>query len=306
MKRIFTLGETVLDIIFKDGAPVASKAGGSMLNASVTLGRLGLPVYFISEFGQDQVGDMVESFLQSNGVNTDYCNRYNDGKSAIVLAFLDENQNAGYSFYKQYPRERLKIKLPEFTNDDILMFGSYFGIAPEIRKTIRELLQSAAKAGTMIYYDPNFRKAHLQHKNELFPFLMENFGFAHIVKGSDEDFANIFNASNSTEVFQKFPAGKIFVETFGKEGVEIVAHNFSFRLPAKELIVVSTIGAGDNFNAGMVFGMFSRNINLRNIHTFAERDWKEILQTGIDFASEVCLSLDNYISIDFAKKYLRL
>lgn len=303
MRRIFSLGETVLDIIFKQGEPVAAKAGGSMLNASVTLGRLGLPVYFISEFGQDQVGDMVENFLQSNGVNTQYCNRYKDGKSAIALAFLDENQNADYSFYKQYPKERLKIQFPGFTQDDIFMFGSFFSIAPEIRNTVLSLLQSAREAGALIYYDPNFRKAHLWHKNELFPFISENLDFATVIKGSDEDFINIFNTHKPQEVFKNLPAAKILIETFGKDGVEFVAKSLNFNIPAKELIAISTVGAGDNFNAGMAFGMFLKNVDSRNIHTFTKKDWEEILKIGIDFASEVCLSLDNYISIDYAESY---
>ncbi|NJK94529.1 MAG: hypothetical protein HC905_06020 [Bacteroidales bacterium] len=143
MRRIYTLGETVLDIIFRDNLPVAANPGGSMLNASVTLGRLGAPVYFISEFGNDQVGNMSNKFLCSNGVNTDFCHRYDNGKSAIALAFLDEHQNASYSFYKLYPEKRLNIDIPLITKDDMLMFGSYYGISAEIRDTVLKLLNLA-------------------------------------------------------------------------------------------------------------------------------------------------------------------
>ena len=41
MRRVFGLGETVFDIIFKDGQPLSAKAGGSVLNALVSLARLG-------------------------------------------------------------------------------------------------------------------------------------------------------------------------------------------------------------------------------------------------------------------------
>ena len=53
MRKIYAIGETVCDLIFKDDKPLAAKAGGSMLNASISLGRLKLPVNFISEFGND-------------------------------------------------------------------------------------------------------------------------------------------------------------------------------------------------------------------------------------------------------------
>jgi sugar/nucleoside kinase (ribokinase family) len=51
MRKVYTIGETVLDIILKDNQPFATKAGGACLNSAVTLGRLGLPSYFIGEYG---------------------------------------------------------------------------------------------------------------------------------------------------------------------------------------------------------------------------------------------------------------
>ena len=70
MRKIFGIGETVLDIIFKDGQPQAAKAGGSVLNSAVSMGRMGLPVSFISEYGLDDVGELIDNFLNENGVNT--------------------------------------------------------------------------------------------------------------------------------------------------------------------------------------------------------------------------------------------
>src|ERR1035437_6824051 len=102
MRKVYTIGETVLDIVFKNLQPVAAKAGGSMLNTAVSLGRLGLPVHFISEYGIDTVGEIIDGFLNSNSVATQYVYHYADGKSALALAFLDEKNNANYSFYKAY------------------------------------------------------------------------------------------------------------------------------------------------------------------------------------------------------------
>jgi fructokinase len=46
---VYCIGETVLDIIFRDDQVIAAKPGGSMLNTAVSLGRSGIPVEFISE-----------------------------------------------------------------------------------------------------------------------------------------------------------------------------------------------------------------------------------------------------------------
>jgi fructokinase len=113
MRKIFAIGETVLDIIFKNNQPFAAKAGGACLNSSVTLGRLDLPVFFIGEYGLDEVGSLIDRFLKENKVSTQYVYRYYDGKSSLALAFLNENNDASYDFYKFYPESRLNIDFPK-------------------------------------------------------------------------------------------------------------------------------------------------------------------------------------------------
>lgn len=306
MRRVFTIGETVMDIVFKNDVPVAAKAGGSMLNASVTLGRLNIPVSFISEYGKDKVGDIINIFLAKNRVDTSFIHRYSEGKSAVALAFLDENQNATYDFYKIYPTERLKIPAPDFTANDIVMFGSYFGISTEVRPALVNILAKAREKGAIIIYDPNFRKAHLHQLNELFPLIIENILIADIIKGSDEDFLNIFGVDTAQKAFEKFnDTSKILIYSRGEKGAHYHSAKVSFHVGAKVLQPVSTIGAGDNFTAGLAFGLIKNNVSREGLLHQGADTWKHILKTGVDFASEVCLSYENYIPVNYASDYLR-
>ena len=43
MRKVIGIGETVLDIIFRDNHPVDAVPGGSAYNALVSLGRVGVP-----------------------------------------------------------------------------------------------------------------------------------------------------------------------------------------------------------------------------------------------------------------------
>jgi len=124
MRKVFGFGETVLDIIFKDGQPRAAKPGGSVLNAFVSLGRLGWEPCFVSEYGQDNVGRLIDDYLLENGVNTKYINHFTDGQSALAMAFLDDDNNANYTFYKNFPDERLQELPEDIAADDIILFGS--------------------------------------------------------------------------------------------------------------------------------------------------------------------------------------
>ncbi|GAI76049.1 unnamed protein product, partial [marine sediment metagenome] len=186
MRRVYTIGETVLDILIKGNQPFTAKAGGACLNAAVTLGRLGIPVQFIGEYGLDEVGNFIDTFLKNNHVNTEYVYRYYDGKSALALAFLNENNDASYDFYKIYPEKRLDIDFPHLHQDDIVLFGSFYAITPEVRKKLIHFIKEAKNKKSIILYDPNFRKQHLHDLPHLKPMIEENISYATIVRGSHE------------------------------------------------------------------------------------------------------------------------
>ena len=92
MRKVIGIGETILDIIFRGNQPHAAVPGGSVFNGLVSLGRLGVDVLFISEIGNDRVGDIIQNFMQENHISTRYVDRFPDGKSPLSLAFLDENR----------------------------------------------------------------------------------------------------------------------------------------------------------------------------------------------------------------------
>jgi fructokinase len=298
---IYTIGETVLDIMFKDDQAITSKAGGAMLNTSVSLGRLGLPVCFISEYALDQVGNMIERFLIENNVNTNYIYRYANGKSALAMAFLDKNNNAGYDFYKFYPENRLDIPFPEITSHDIILFGSFYGIAFEIRDKIKAFLTMAREKGALIYYDPNFRKSHQHELDKLLPAIIENMALAHIVRASDEDLAiiaGIQSPENAYEFVKQYCPNLIYTQS--TQGVHVYTPSAKVVFPVKKIVPVSTIGAGDTFNAGIAYGIYKKHFNVFKIGSLTEKDWSELINLGIDFATEVCMSYDNYISKKYA------
>ena len=113
MRKVIGIGETVLDIIFKNGKPTEAVPGGSTFNAIVSLGRSGVPCTFFSEAGNDRVGEYIINFLRDNGVNADNVNVYPDSKSPVSLALLDIDNDANYAFYRDANTDPVDMKLPE-------------------------------------------------------------------------------------------------------------------------------------------------------------------------------------------------
>jgi len=304
MRKIYAIGETVLDIIFKNNQPFAAKAGGACLNSSVTLGRLGLPVYFIGEYGLDEVGNLIDKFLKENNVSTQYIYRYYDGKSSLALAFLNENNDASYDFYKLYPENRLNLDFPEIQPDDIVLFGSIYATTPEVREKLLGFIKQARKKKAIVIYDPNFRKQHLHNLPKLKPMIFENMALANIVRGSNEDFSFILGVNSAEEVYEQIQEKTPnLLYTAHMKGVWLHTPSLHAQFPVRTIQPISTIGAGDNFNAGVVYSLFKNDVRYDSLNQLNENAWAEIVRTAVDFATQVCLSYDNYISYEFAENY---
>jgi fructokinase len=297
-RTVYTIGETVYDIIFQDGGIKAGKAGGSMLNASVSLGRLGLNVSFISEVGHDELGDLITGFLQFNKVSTEYIDHFTGGKTPVALAFLDNRSDAKYSFYKSYPEQRLQQKMPVVSKNDIVLFGSFFSISPAVRKPVLKFIRQARSAGAIIIYDPNIRSPHKNELPVLLPMIFENFALADIVRASHEDFETIFDIKNATEAFDltKNHGDAALIFTRGGGEITLFSDGYAIDFAVPKIRVVSTIGAGDSFNAGLVLSLIRQKISRSGLKTMSEQQWQHVIETGTKLSSQVCQSFDNYYS----------
>lgn len=303
MKQIFAVGETILDIIFKDGQPRAAKPGGSSFNAAITLGRLGAPVTFISEMGKDRVGDMIGKFLEENGVDSSHVSRYEKGQSAIALAFLNDKSDAEYQFYKDYPNQRLDVDFPDFNADDLLVFGSFYALNPGIRPRVKVLLEKARAAGAMVIYDPNFRSSHLAERDELMSMILENIEYATIVRASDEDMLNIFGVDKAHDAWEKIKSRcSALIYTANAHGVQLITGDLDLWVEVEPITPVSTIGAGDTFNAGLLYGIWINGYSREDISKLGKTEWEHLIQRAVSFSREVCLSYDNYLPAAYASE----
>lgn len=105
--------------------------------------------------------------MRDNHISTDYVNVFPDGKSPVSLAFLDDNSDAEYIFYKDYPKQRLDVIYPKLEEDDIVVIGSYYALNPVLREKVLELLDQARERKAIVYYDPNFRSSHKEEAIKL-------------------------------------------------------------------------------------------------------------------------------------------
>ncbi|MBR6168149.1 MAG: carbohydrate kinase [Paludibacteraceae bacterium] len=254
MKRVIGIGETVLDILFKNDQPQKAVPGGSTFNSIVSLGRAGVPCAMITETGGDHIGDMICGFLEANGVSSEYVCRHKGTKSHITLAFLNEQNDAQYEFYKDHATDLLDNTLPQVTNEDIVLFGSFFAINPVIRPVVSAFLQGAKNEGAWLYYDVNFRRNHIAELPQIIGNIEQNMRLANVVRGSMEDFEYMYGLTDGEAIYERV---RQFCDTLiltdGARTIRVFTPAGSESYPVVPIETVSTVGAGDNFNAGYIY-----------------------------------------------------
>ncbi|WP_302423257.1 carbohydrate kinase [uncultured Prevotella sp.] len=306
MRKVIGIGETMLDIIFKNGKPIEAVPGGSTFNGIVSLGRAGVKTVFVSETGNDRVGEYVRDFLRDNNVDTSAINVFQETKSPVSLAFLDKDNNADYIFYRDQKHDHMDFAYPDIQKDDIVVFGSFYAVNPALRPQVSGLLEYARQRGAIIYYDVNFRKAHQADVMKVTPNLIDNLEYADIVRGSKEDFEVLYKKDSAERVYRAETSFycKRFIYTDGPNPVSVFSNNGfhkEYAMPKTE--TVSTIGAGDNFNAGFIYGMIKYGVKRDDVEQgLSEEVWDKLIATATAFSADCCKDIFNYISKEFGQQ----
>ncbi|NOU46284.1 MAG: hypothetical protein HOO86_04390 [Bacteroidales bacterium] len=303
MKTVVAFGESLLDIIYD---PLCIIPGGSVLNCAVSLARSGVSVQLMTEFADDGPGKILKGFLERENIGLKYSCIYHGAKTSLAFAVLDDQAKASYTFYKYFPDSRFQNLFPDLNSDSILLFGSFSSISHELNETIIRLVEMAKSAGSLVFYDPNYRSSATDLNTIIRDRLNYNFRNANIIRGSNEDFEAIFDTSVITEVWHKLQSEncKLLIITYGSQKVEAFNQHFHLCIDVPSIQVVSTIGAGDSFNAGFINAL----IKISESGTDGVLTRKDLVSIcigqAIRFASSVCASTLNYIPDDFSHQMI--
>lgn len=347
--KIVGIGETVFDIVFKDGKPQAAVPGGSVFNAIISLGRTAgtaasgsaascsaasasvagvsasggtvasstaasstaarcaAPrVIMATQMGKDNASEIIIDFMRRNNVETTHAICVEGRQSTISLAMLDSRNDARYEFFRDSAMPKFQTPDIEFEPGDILLFGSFFAISPATRLQVRELVARARSQGAIIYYDINFRKGPHGNSPHIKDYIEENCALSTIVRGSSEDIGNIYGECTAEEAYRDHISSLCsnFICTKGADSTEVFSLGFHAIYPVHKIETLSTIGAGDNFNAGVVYTLSQLPAcgATPAALTLGKEEWDKIVTTAHLFSAEVCQSYENYVPEDFLKR----
>jgi len=263
---ILCAGECLIDMLpreIEEQAMLEPVAGGAVMNTAVALGRLGVPVEFLSGLSSDQFGRVIETHLNNSQVGLSHVVR---SDRPTTLAFVDFSDGVvSYDFYDEGTAGRM-IKpndlpaLPEATQ--AVFCGGISLINAPAADAYAALVER--NEDRLVMLDPNIRPSFIKDEPAFRARLAGMLSHADVVKTSDEDLEWLFPNAETAEagIEQMLALGpKIVLFTEGSKGASVYrAGKKPVFVPSEKVKVVDTVGAGDTFNGGFLASLFDQDL----------------------------------------------
>ncbi|WP_333833035.1 PfkB family carbohydrate kinase [Rubrimonas sp.] len=255
-------GEALYDVFV--GAPTPTgfaldaRIGGSAFNVAVGMARLGMPAGLFAGVGTDALGDGLAAALAAEGVDPALLRR-KALRTTLALVALGADGGARYSFYGENAADRAltEADLPPLDGVRALMFGCLSLLTEPTGSSYLALARRARALGPgrpLITLDPNIRPT-VEPDMDVWRARVAAFAAcADLVKLSAEDLSALHPGVDPAEAARAFldSGVKLVALTRGGEGATIWGRFGEVRMPAPEVAVVDTVGAGDSFLAALI------------------------------------------------------
>ena len=245
--RAAVIGEALVDVVEGVAYP-----GGSPLNVAIGLSRLGVPTVLHTRIGSDDHGRVVSEHLSRSGVELAQGSLV-EGPTATAVATIDAEGRASYEFDMDW-----SIPTPDTSACSIVHTGSIGAVLEPGGRVAREAIRNAGGAA-LRSFDPNIRPDIMGDAETVRALVRELAALCHVVKLSDEDalWLGTDRGANPEQVLDELAATGVpfAVMTRGEQGCLAVVDGVRHERAARAVELVDTIGAGDAFMSGLLFGL---------------------------------------------------
>src|SRR3984893_10330912 len=259
---LLSCGDALIDFLplkSVDGRDaIVPVAGGSCLNIAVGMARLGAPTGFVGGISTDLFGRMIADHALASQVELRYATRSDHQTTlAFVRTVAGEPQ---YVFYDEATASRNWIyrhgSIP-FDEIEAIHVGSTT-LADEKGAAQALAMVEEARGSVAISFDPNCRPNLVKQRARYVECMDAFAAAADIVRMSDVDFEFLYGGSDyAGRAKSLIEAGAILiVVTRGIKGAQAWHKEAgAVEVQAPTVDVVDTIGAGDSFQAALLFAL---------------------------------------------------
>ena len=258
---ILCAGELLVDLITAEFVRTLDEAslfrripGGSPANLCMNMARLGCKTILAASVGNDDMGTVLKNYVARLGVDVSCITQVDDPTTLILVT-----RSAAVSNFQPYRGADSMLSIRQFPYgrfEDLSIFHTTcFALSKNPSRDV--ILQAAAKAqraGVQLSIDANYAEKIWPDRREAQRSVAEYLRLGSLVKVSDVDFTRLYGDENPTpqnviDHFLKMGAKEVCF-TLGEHGCWVANEKERHFLPAREVEVKDTTGAGDAFWSG--------------------------------------------------------
>jgi fructokinase len=259
---LLSCGDALIDFVPTRNAEgreaVMPAVGGSCLNVAIGMARLGAPSGFVGGISTDLFGRMVADHAGASNVALDLATR-SDHQTTLAFVRIVASESH-YAFYDAETATRnwtyRRGTIP-FTSVEAVHVGSTTLVNDQGAAETKALIADARASSTMSF-DPNCRPNLVKDKPAYLARMAEFADNADLIKMSDVDFAYLFGDEPYQQRASMLLArgASLVVITRGNTGaIAWHAGAGQIEVAAPKVEVADTIGAGDSFQAALLFAL---------------------------------------------------
>lgn len=241
-ERLPTRGETLL------GSGYRVDHGGKGSNQAVGCARLGAEVRFVARVGTDEFGEKALHLYRNEGVRTDHVRQTQNSPTGV--GFIMVEQASGHNCILLDPGANDRLSAEDVFHAD-RVFDSAGVVLTQLEipvEAARAAMECGRAGGALTLLNPAPVRPLGDEILASVDVLTPNEVEARVLAGMAAD-SEVEPEKAAHELIGR--GVKQVVVTLGEKGALILTANSTTRVPAVELPVVDTTGAGDSFNAGL-------------------------------------------------------
>lgn len=247
-EEVLVVGESLIDIVRKEGEPGVEVVGGSPANVALGLGRLGTVPRLLTAIGNDARGRRIAELLEQSGVKIDPAS-WSLQHTATAAALIDERGAARYEFDIEW-----NVPAPiQLGAARVVHLGSIAAFLPPGADTLTAFIDEL-QGQALVTFDPNIRPALVGSHASALARVEHLASRSHVFKLSDEDASWLWPAASSDEVLDHLLecGARLVALTLGGAGAAAATRDHRIQIAAPTVPVVDTVGAGDTFMAALI------------------------------------------------------
>ncbi|MDO8684047.1 MAG: PfkB family carbohydrate kinase [Armatimonadota bacterium] len=234
----------------------SKQGGGPVATAMVTLARLGAKAAYIGKVGDDDFGQFILDQMKIEGVDTRGAVVCPGESSRFSFIIVDKDTGKRTIIWKTMEKP---LRVDEIDRD-LILSGKILHLDGHERETSLAAANWANEAGIPVSLDAGSVRPGIDELIEHVDVLVTSRRFAIDYTGETDPMA----------AARKMLRGRTRINavTSGEEGCACTDGEDEFHIPAFEVNVVDTTGAGDVFHGAFIYGLLQK-WGLRQIAEFA-------------------------------------